>query len=109
MGKWVVTGLLGLSGLSLLSEYPLVGMLMLAAAGVIVWLAIRGSGGSRSYSMPARPGQLANARYDAREEITTAERDAARMVRAAQENAEAQGTEALRAAMTFLARETRWM
>ncbi|AMT69227.1 MULTISPECIES: hypothetical protein [Mycobacteroides] len=109
MGKWILVGLLGLSGLSLLSEYPLWGAVMLAAAGLIAFFSVRSSGGSRSYSMPTRPGQLSAARYDSREEISNAERDAARMVRAAQEGAEEQGQSALRAAMTFLSQETRWL
>ncbi|WJR34078.1 hypothetical protein P3F83_01080 [Mycobacteroides immunogenum] len=109
MGKWILVGLLGLSGLSLLSEYPLWGAVMLAAAGLIMWLSVRGSGGPRGYTPPARPGQLASARFDAREEIASAERRAARMVSAAQEDAEAQGTEALRAAVQFLAAQPRWV
>lgn len=110
MGKWIGVGCLALLGLSLFGgQYSLIGLVMLAGAGLIVFLSVRSSGSSRTGSMPTRPGQLASARYDAREELADAERDAARMVRAAQENAEAQGTEALRAAMTFLARETRWV
>lgn len=109
MGKWVAAGLLVLVGFSLLGgQYSLIGLVMLAGAGLIVFLSVRSSGGSRSHSSPARPRQLSAARYDAREEIASAERDAARLVNSAREDAEAQGTEALRAAMTFLARETRW-
>ncbi|SIA10415.1 Uncharacterised protein [Mycobacteroides abscessus subsp. abscessus] len=109
MGKWILVGLLGLSGLSLLSEYPLWGAVMLAAAGLIAFFSVRSSGGSRSYSMPTRPGQLASARYDAREEVASAERDAAHMVRAAQEGAESEGQSALRAALVFLSQEPRWV
>lgn len=109
MGKWIWAGVLALVGFSLLTDYPLVGLAMLLAAGLIVFLSVRGSGSSRGYSPPARPGQLASARFDAREEIADAERRAARMVRAAQEDAEAQGTEALRAAVQFLAAEPRWV
>ncbi|AMT69058.1 MULTISPECIES: hypothetical protein [Mycobacteriaceae] len=110
MGKWIGVTVLALLGFSLLGgQYSLIGLVMLAGAGLIIWLAIRGSGSSRSYSVPARPGQLSSARFDAREELASAEHSAARMVRAAQENAEAEGREALRAAMTFLASEPRWM
>ncbi|MDQ8118519.1 hypothetical protein [Mycobacteroides abscessus] len=110
MGKWIGVGCLALLGLSLIGgQYSLIGMLMLGAAGLIVWLSVRGSGSSRTGSSPARPGQLASARYDAREELADAERDAARAVRAAQEDAEEQGQSALRAAMQFLAAEARWV
>ncbi|PVA22679.1 hypothetical protein [Mycobacteroides abscessus] len=110
MGKWVAVGLLVLVGVSLLGgQYTLMGVVMLAGAGVIVWLSVRGMGSSRSYSAPARPGQLSAARFDAREEISRAERDAARMVRAAQEGAEVQGQAALRSAVGFLANEPRWV
>ncbi|WP_157931804.1 hypothetical protein [Mycobacteroides abscessus] len=110
MGKWVAVGFLVLVGISLLGgDYTLIGVLMLAAAGLIVFFSVRGMGGGRSYSAPARPAQLSSARYDAREEIAAAERGAARMVRSAQEDAELQGQAALRAAMTFLANEARWV
>lgn len=110
MGKSVLVGILVLVGFSLLGgQYTFVGLLMLAGAALIVFLSLRGSGGSRSYSAPARPGQLASARYDSREEIASAERQSARMVREAQEDAEAEGREALRAAMQFLAAEPRWV
>lgn len=109
MGKWIGVGLLVLVGLSLLSEYPLWGAVMLAAAGLIVFFSVRGSGGSRTGSMPARPHQLSSARYDAREEISSAERDAARLINSAREDAEEQGQSALRAAMTFLSQEPRWL
>lgn len=110
MGKWIWAGLLSLIGFSLLGgDYTLIGILMLLGVGLIVFLSVRGMGSSRGYSAPARPVQLSSARYDAREEIAAAERAATRMARAAQEDAEAQGTEALRAVMTFLANEPRWM
>lgn len=109
MGKWIFIALLALSGMSLLSEYPFIGLVMLAAAGLIVFLSVRGSGGSRSHSLSARPHQLSSARYDAREEISRAERDAVRLVNSAREDAEAQGQSALRAAMTFLSQEPRWV
>ncbi|RIT29572.1 hypothetical protein D2E76_24960 [Mycobacteroides abscessus] len=110
MGKWIWVGFLVLVGVSLLGgQYGPIGILMLLGAGLIVFLSVRGSGSSRGYSPPARPGQLASARFDAREEIASAERAASRMVCAAQEDAEAQGTEALRAAVQFLAAEPRWV
>ncbi|SLG17023.1 hypothetical protein [Mycobacteroides abscessus] len=110
MGKWVGVGLIVLVGFSLLGgQYTVIGILMLGAAGVIVWLAIRGSGGSRSHSALARPHQLSSARYDAREEIASAERDAARLVNSAREDAESEGREALRAALVFLSQEPRWV
>ncbi|WP_100514865.1 hypothetical protein [Mycobacteroides abscessus] len=110
MGKWISAGLLVLVGISLLGgQYTLMGVLMLAAAGLIMWLSVRGSGGPRGYTPPARPGQLASARFDAREEIASAERRAARMVSAAQEDAETQGQAALRAVMQFLSQEARWV
>lgn len=109
MGKWIAVGLLVLVGFSLLGDYPLVALVMLGGAGLIVFLSVRGSGRSSSYSAPARPAQLASARFDAREEIADAERDAVRMVRAAQEDAESEGREALRAVMQFLANEARWV
>lgn len=108
MGKWIGVGLFVLVGISLLGgQYTLIGLAMLGAASLIIFLAVRGSG-SR-YSAPARPGQLSSARYDAREEIARAERAASRMVREAQEDAEAQGQAALRAVMTFLSQEARWV
>lgn len=110
MWKWIWAGLLVLVGVSLLGgQYTLIGILMLGAAGLIIFSAVRGSGGSRSYVAPGRPGQLSAARYDAREEIADAERRAARMVREAQEDAEAQGQAALRAVMQFLSQEARWV
>lgn len=110
MGKWIGVGCLALLGLSLIGgQYSLIGLVMLAGAGLIVFLSVRSSGGSRSHVAPARPRQLSAARYDAREEIASAERDAARVVRAAQEGAESEGREALRAAMQFLTNEARWV
>ncbi|WP_078281660.1 hypothetical protein [Mycobacteroides franklinii] len=110
MGKWIGVTVLALLGFSLLGgSYALIGVLMLGAAGLIVFSAVRGSGGSRTHSMPARPRQLSAARYDAREEISDAERGAARTVNSAREDAESEGTEALRAAMTFLSQEPRWV
>ncbi|MDO3011342.1 hypothetical protein [Mycobacteroides abscessus] len=110
MGKWIGVTVLALLGFSLLGgQYTLVGVVMVGIAGLIVFLSVRGSGGSRTVSMPARPGQLSAARYDSREEISSAERQAARMVNSAREDAEAQGQSALRAAMQFLAAEPRWV
>lgn len=110
MGKWIGVGCLVLVGFSLLGgQYTLMGVLMLLAAGFIIFLSVRGMGSSRGYSPSARPGQLSAARFDAREEISRAERDAARMIRAAQEDAESEGREALRSAMTYLSQEPRWV
>lgn len=107
MGKWIGVGILVLLGVSLLGgQYTIIGLAMFAAAGVIIWMAVRGSNSS---SEPARPSQLSSARFDAREEIARAERDAAQLVRQAQQNAETQGTEALRSVMTFLSQEPRWV
>ncbi|MBE5456045.1 hypothetical protein E3G52_002940 [Mycobacteroides abscessus] len=109
MGKWIGVGMLVLVGVSLLGgQYGLIGVLMLLAAGLIIFLSVRGSG-SRSYSAPARLGQLSSARFDAREGISRAERNATRLVREAQADAEAEGENALRAVMQFLAAEPRWV
>ncbi|SIC22199.1 hypothetical protein [Mycobacteroides abscessus] len=110
MGKWVGVGCLVLVGFSLLDgQYALMGVLMLAGAGLAVFFSVRGSGGSRTHAMPTRPGQLASARYDAREELASAERSAARLVNSARADAEAEGREALRAVMQFLSQEARWV
>lgn len=107
MGKWIGVGILVLLGVSLLGgRYTIIGLAMFAAAGVIIWMAVRGSNSS---SEPAQPSQLSSARFDAREAITNAERDAKRLVREAQADAETQGTEALRSVMTFLSQEPRWV
>lgn len=109
MGKWIAVGLLALVGFSLLGgQYTLIGLVMLLGAGLIVFLSLRGGRG-RSYAPSARTAQLSAARYDAREEISRAERDAVRTVRVAQEDAEAEGREALRAVMAFLSQEARWV
>lgn len=80
MGKYVAAGLLGLSGLSLLSEYPLWGVGLLGLSGLIVWMALQGRATVRAER--ARPVAARSARMDVQAEVNSAQRDANKQLRA---------------------------
>ncbi|MBV0917237.1 hypothetical protein KC238_08200 [Mycobacteroides chelonae] len=89
MGKWILVGLLGLSGLSLLSEYPAVGFGLLAVAGLVVWMSLQGRQSSR---------QWARARQESAMEVARAEREARNHVRRAVRQADRRGQVAVQRA-----------
>lgn len=80
MGKYVAAGLLGLSGLSLLSEYPLWGVGLLGLSGLIVWMALQGRAATRVER--SRPVAARQARMDVQAEVNAAQRAANKQMRA---------------------------
>lgn len=88
MGKFIVAGLLGFLGLGLLSDYPMVGVGMLCAAGLIGWMSVQGRQAGRVER--ARPVAARQARMDVQQEVNRAQRDANREMRQAVEKARRQ-------------------
>lgn len=97
MGKWILVGLLGLSGLSLLSEYPAVGFGLLAVAGLVVWMSLQGRQSSRPVAH-TRPTEWARARQESAMEVARAEREARNHVRRAVRQADRRGQVAVQRA-----------
>ncbi|MBN7480762.1 hypothetical protein [Mycobacteroides abscessus] len=97
MGKWILVGLLGLSGMSLLSEYPLVGFGLLAVAGLIFWMSLQGHRAARPTSH-ARPTEWARARQESQMQVARAKREARAMVRRAVRQADRRGQAAVQRA-----------
>lgn len=97
MGKWVLVGLLGLSGLSMLSDYPLVGFGMMAVSVLIVWMSLQGRHSSRPVSH-VRPTEWAQARREGQMEVARAEHAARAMVRRAVRQADKRGQVAVQRA-----------
>lgn len=97
MGKWILVGLLGFSGMSLLSDYPLVGFGMMAVSVLIVWMSLQGRRSSRPVSH-ARPTEWTRARQESALEVARAEREARAMVRRAVRQADKRGQAAVRRA-----------
>lgn len=97
MGKWIFVVVLGLSGMSLLSEHPLIGFGMLAVAGLIGWMALQGRQSSRPTSH-VRPTEWAQARQQSAVEVARAEREARATVRRAVKQADKRGQAAVRRA-----------
>lgn len=97
MGKWVLVGLLGLSGLSMLSDYPVVGFGLLAVAALLVWMSLQGRRAARPVAH-ARPTEWAQARREGQMEVARAEREARAMVRRAVRQADQRGELAIQRA-----------
>lgn len=97
MGKWIFAGLLGLSGLSLLSDYPLWGVGLLALSGLIVWMSLQGRRAARPASH-ARPTEWARARQESAMQVARAERAARAVVRRAVRQADRRGRVAVQRA-----------
>lgn len=105
MGKWILVVLLGLSGLSLLSEHPLWGVGMLALSGLIGWMALQGRQSARVSH--ARPTAALQARQDVQQEVNRAQRDANRAVRQSVERARREAQKNLAGAVARVEREQR--
>ncbi|AMT72181.1 MULTISPECIES: hypothetical protein [Mycobacteroides] len=88
MGKWIAAGLLGLSGLSLLSEYPLWGVGLLGVAALLMWMGLQGRQAARVER--SRPVAARQARMDVQVEVNAAQRAANKQVRRAVERARRQ-------------------
>lgn len=97
MGKWILVGLLGLSGLSVLSDYPVAGFGLLAVAALLVWMSLQGRRAARPVSH-ARPTEWAQARQESAMEVARAEREARAMVRRAVRQADRRGQAAVQCA-----------
>lgn len=97
MGKWVGFGLLALFGLGLIGDYPLVGFGLLAASGLLVWMALQGRQSSRPTSH-VRPTEWAQARQQSAMEVARAEREARAVVRRAVKQADKRGQAAVQRA-----------
>ncbi|NOS09338.1 hypothetical protein [Mycobacteroides abscessus] len=90
MGRWILVGVLALFGLGLLADYPMVGVGMLCAAGLIGWMALQGRRSARPV-VHARPTEWAQARQQSAVEVARAEREARAMVRRAVKQADKRG------------------
>ncbi|MBN7483801.1 hypothetical protein [Mycobacteroides abscessus] len=97
MGKLIVAVLLGLSGVSLLSEYPLWGVGLLALSVLIVWMSLQGRQSSRPVAH-ARPTEWARARQESQVEVARAERAARAAVRRVVRQADKRGQVAVQRA-----------
>lgn len=109
MGKWIVAGLLALSGLSLLSEYPVWGFGMLCAAGLIGWMTLQGRQSARVER--SRPVAARQARQEVQAEVNAAQRDANRAVRTQVERARREAQRNLAGAVQRVQQEQaqRWV
>lgn len=105
MGRWIVVALLGLSGISLLGQYPLWGFGLLAVAGLIGWMALQGRQSARVER--ARPTAAREARQDVQREVNAAQRDANRAVRQSVERARREAQKNLASAVQRVEREQR--
>lgn len=97
MGKLIVAVLLGLSGMSILSEYPLWGVGLLALSVLIVWMSLQGRRAAGPVAH-ARPTEWAQARRESQMEVARAERAARAVVRRAVKAADRRGQVAVQRA-----------
>lgn len=104
MGKLIFAGLLGLSGLSLLGDYPLWGVGLLALSGLIVWMAMQGRRSARPVAH-ARPTEWARARQESQVEVARAERAARAAVRRVVRQADRRGQAAVQRAAASVRQE----
>lgn len=105
MGKWIVVALLGLSGMSIVSEYPLWGFGLIGVAGLIGWMALQGRQSARVER--ARPVAARQARQEVQSEVNRAQRDANRQVRQAVERARREARKNLAGAVARVEQEQR--
>ena len=88
MGKWIAAGILGVLGLGTISQYPIVGFGMIAAAGVLVWMSLQARQAARVER--SRPTAARQARLDVQQKVEKARREAHRQVRREVEKARRQ-------------------
>lgn len=105
MGRWILVGLLAVSGLSLLSEYPLWGVGLLLAAGLIGWMAMQSRQAVRVER--ARPVAARSARAEVQSEVNSAQRQANRQMHQAVSAARRQAQKNLAGAVARVEREQR--
>ncbi|MBN7467068.1 hypothetical protein ACM0AZ_12625 [Mycobacteroides abscessus subsp. massiliense] len=97
MGKLVAAVVLGFLGLSVFSDYPLIGFGLIAVAALLVWVAMQGRRSARPVAH-ARPTEWARARQESAMEVARAERAARAMVRRAVRQADKRGQAAVQRA-----------
>lgn len=105
MGKLIAAVLLGLSGMSLLDQYPVWGFGLLAAAGLLAWMALQGRQSVRVER--ARPTAARSARAEVQQEVNAAQRAANRAVRGAVERARREAQKNLAGAVARVEAEQR--
>lgn len=109
MGKFIVAGLLAFSGMSILGQYPLWGVGMLLAAGLIGWMSLQGRQSARVER--ARPVAARQARQEVQSEVNSAQRQANRAVRQSVERARREAQKNLAGAVARVESEQaqRWV
>lgn len=103
MGRWILIGLLAFSGMSLLGQYPVWGLL--AAAGLLAWMGLQGRQAGRVER--ARPMAARSARMEVQSEVNAAQRAANREVRSAVERARREAQRNLAGAVQRVQQEQR--
>lgn len=108
VGRWILVVLLGLSGMSILGQYPLWGFGLIGVAGFIGWMSVQGRQAVRVER--ARPVAARQARQEVQSEVNSAQRDANREVRQQVERARREAQRNLAGAVQRVEREQaqRW-
>lgn len=109
MGRWILVGVLALSGMSILGQYPVWGFGMLCAAGLTGWMTLQGRQSARVER--SRPVAARQARQEVQAEVNAAQRDANRAARSAVERARREAQRSLAGAVQRVEREqaSRWV
>ncbi|MBN7463748.1 hypothetical protein PP568_09875 [Mycobacteroides abscessus] len=105
MGKWILVGVLALSGMSILGQYPLWGVGLLALSGLIGWMSVQGRQSVRVER--SRPTAARSARLEVQSEVNAAQRAANRAVRQQVERARREAQRSLASAVQRVEREQR--
>lgn len=79
MSKWIFAGLLAFLGLGLIGDYPLWGVGLLLAAGLLIWMSMQSRQSARAAR--ARPVAARSARAEVQAEVNEAQRAANREMR----------------------------
>ncbi|BBZ83079.1 Uncharacterised protein [Mycobacteroides abscessus subsp. massiliense] len=104
MGKLVAAVVLGFLGLSVFSDYPLIGFGLIAVAALLVWVAMQGRRSARPVAH-ARPVEWARARQESQMEVARAEREARAVVRRAVRQTDKRGQAAIQRAAALVQSE----